>query len=87
MKNRMQNNRISLQPFQNGQIWQMEDSSLEIALVGKTLVHYKHYKGQTKRSPVSLSGKDVLERFLKSNKAILVRGNRARVARATTAAS
>ena len=72
MKNTMQKSRVPLQPFQSGQIWQMEDSNLQIGLVGKTLVHYKHYKGQTKRSPVSLSGKAVLEKFLKVNKAILV---------------
>ena len=72
MKNTLQNNRIPLQPFQSGQIWQMEGSHLRIGLVGKTLVHYKHFKGEAKRSPVSLSGKTALERFLRVNKAILV---------------
>ena len=50
----------------------MEGSHLRIGLVGKTLVHYKHFKGQVKRSPISLSGKAVLDRFLRVNKAILV---------------
>lgn len=49
----------------------MEDSSLEIGLVGKTLVHYKHYKGQMKRSPVSLSAKFTLEKYLNDNHAVL----------------
>lgn len=71
MKNKMRKSRIVLQPFQSGQIWQMEDSNLQIGLVGKTLVHYKHYKGQIKRSPVSLSNKDALERFLQDNQAVL----------------
>jgi hypothetical protein len=72
MKNKTQKNRILLQPFQSGQIWQMEDSNLEIRLIGKTLVHYKHYKGQMKRSPVSLLNKDALERFLQDKQAVLV---------------
>jgi hypothetical protein len=71
MKNKMRKSRIVLQPFQSGQVWQMEDSNLQIGLVGKTLVHYKLYKGQIKRSPVSLSNKDALERFLQDNQAVL----------------
>ena len=63
-----------LQPFQDGQIWQLGDSNVQIAHVGKTLVHYKHYKAQTKRSPVRLSNKGVLERFLQENDAILLHG-------------
>jgi hypothetical protein len=73
MKNKTRKNRVLLQPFQSGQIWQMEDSHLEIGLIGKTLVHYKHYKGQMKRSPVSLLNKDALARFLLDNQAVLVR--------------
>jgi len=61
-----------LQPFEDGQIWQMGDASLQIGHVGKTLVHYKHYKGQMKRSPVSLLNKNALERFLQDNQAVLV---------------
>ena len=67
-----QKNRIPIQPFQSGQIWRLEDSNLQIGLVGKTLVHYKHYKGNTKRAPISLAGKKVLEKYLKDKKAILV---------------
>lgn len=73
MKNKTRKNRILLQPFESGQIWQMEGSNLEIGLIGKTLVHYKHYKGVMKRSPVSLLNKDALERFLQDNQAVLVR--------------
>ncbi len=70
MKNAMKKNRIL--PLQSGQIWQMEGSLLRIGLVGKTLVHYKHFKGEAKRSPISLSGKAVLEKFLMVHKAILL---------------
>ena len=67
-----QKSRIPLQPFESGQIWQLEDSNLQIGLVGKTLVHYKHYRGNTKRAPISLAGKTVLEKYLREKKAILV---------------
>jgi len=72
MKNKLPKNRILLQPFQSGQVWQMEDSNLEIGLIGKTLVHYKHYRGPMKRSPVSLLNKNALERFLQDKQAVLV---------------
>ena len=64
--------RPTLQPFLTGQVWELKDSNLQIALVGKTLVHYKHYKGKTKRAPISLAGKKVLETYLQKNKAVLV---------------
>ncbi len=66
-------NRGSLKPLQNGQVWRLKDSSVEIQLVGKTLVHYKVFKGETKRAPASLSGKDALEKFLRAQKGVLVR--------------
>jgi hypothetical protein len=72
MKSKLSKSRVLLQPFESGQIWQMEGSRLEISLIGKTLVHYKHYKTQMKRSPVSLLNKDALERFLQDNQAVLV---------------
>jgi len=51
-------------------------------MIGKTLVHYKHFKGDTKRAPISLSGKTVLEKYLKENKAVLVASAAAPPARA-----
>jgi len=73
MKKKMRKKFITLQPFQDGQIWQMGDSSVQIDQVGKTLVHYKHYRAQTKRPPIRLSNKTALERFLQENDAILLR--------------
>jgi hypothetical protein len=58
--------------FQDGQVWKMADSNLAIGLVGKTLVHYKHYKGVLKRAPVSLANKRELGKFLQANQAVLV---------------
>jgi hypothetical protein len=72
MNNTLQKSRPTRPPFQSGQVWELADSSLQIGLVGKTLVHYKHYKGKTKRAPISLAGIKVLEKYLKVNKATLV---------------
>jgi len=67
-------NQVSLKPLENGQIWQVRDANLHIELVGKRLVHYKFYKPQTKRAPISLSAKLVLEKYLKQSKAVLLQG-------------
>lgn len=64
--------RIAAEQLVNGQVWQLGDSNLQIKLVGKRLVHYKHFKGKNHRAPISLSGKEVLEKYLKVNKGILV---------------
>ena len=50
----------------------MGDANLEIGLVGKRLVHYKHYKAKAKRPPTQLSGKAALEKFLQKQRAILL---------------
>jgi hypothetical protein len=58
--------------FQSGQVWKLADSSLEIGLVGRMLVHYKHYKIKKQRTSTSLISKEKLEKFLNDNQAILV---------------
>lgn len=55
----------------SGQIWALRDSKLHIGLVGKTLVHYKHYKGQMKRAPVSLESICDLQQYLRRHRAVL----------------
>jgi hypothetical protein len=67
-------NRIPANPLETGQVWRMKESSLHIELVGKHLVHYKLIKGETKRTPLSLSNKKNVEKYLKDNKAVLVQG-------------
>ncbi len=52
----------------------MTDSNIEITLVGRTLVHYKHLKPGVKRAPTLLLNKTALEEFLRKTKAVLVRG-------------
>jgi len=65
--------RIALKPLESGQVWRMGDSNLHVELVGKRLVHYKLIKVNAKRTPTSLSVRTVVEKYLKENKAILVR--------------
>jgi hypothetical protein len=72
MKNKSRNSRVLSVPFQSGQVWQLADSHLQIGLVGRTLVHYKHFKGLAKRPPILLSGKDALEKFLQEHRAVLL---------------
>ena len=51
----------------------MEDSNVRIGLIGKTLVHYKHFRTAAPRAPVSLTTIGVLEKFLFDKKAVLVK--------------
>jgi hypothetical protein len=74
MKMKMQKKPVTGQPFHHGQVWRWNDSRVQIGLVGKTLVHYKHYKGGNKRPPILLSNKGVLERFLRENDAHVTPG-------------
>ena len=52
----------------------MKDANLHVEGVGKRLVHYKLFKGDAKRAPISLSGKEAVEKYLETNKAVLVSG-------------
>ena len=69
-----QKSRIPLKLLETGQVWRMEDSHLDIDLVGKYLVHYKLIKQEAKRTPMSLSSIKAVEKYLKDNKAVLVPG-------------
>src|SRR2546425_2727129 len=58
-------------PFESGQIWQLGEARLKIGLVGKRLVHYRHYKG-AHASPIFLCAKDVLEKRFQEHRAVLL---------------
>lgn len=64
--------RIPWPPVQTGQVWRMNDTTCQIGLVGKRLVHYKIFKGKPTRVPATLANKEVLEKHLKAKKAVLV---------------
>lgn len=69
-----QKSRIPLKLLETGQVWRMEDSHLDIDLVGRYLVHYKLIKHEAKRTPMSLSSIKAVEKYLKANKAVLLQG-------------
>ena len=69
-----QKSRIPLKLLETGQVWRMENSHLDIDLVGKYLVHYKLIKQEVKRTPMSLSSIKDVEKYLKDNKAVLLQG-------------
>lgn len=72
MKSKTQSRRITLAPFKDGQVWQLAHSHVQIELVGRTLVHYRHYTGLAKRPPILLSSKLALEKFLKRHRATVI---------------
>jgi hypothetical protein len=55
-----------------GQVWQVADARLQIAEVGKTLVHYKRYKLAPRGVPTSLAAIRELTKYLRDKKALLV---------------
>lgn len=63
---------ITLKPFQSGQVWELEGSTVQIGLVGKLLVHYRHYRTKQPRVPTTLTSKVKLEKYLRENRATLV---------------
>ncbi len=69
--------RIPANSLATGQVWRMQGSRLRIELVGKHLVHYKLIKDEAKRTPLSLSNKKIVEKYLKDNKAVLVQDDKA----------
>ena len=65
--------RARLQPLETGQVWRMAELNLQVGMVGKLLVHYKLAKPDAVRIPNSVSAKATVEKFLKKNKAVLLR--------------
>ena len=64
--------RPRLQPLAAGQIWRMAEADLRVGMVGKLLVHYKIGKPNAVRVSNSCNGIKTVEKFLKTNKAVLV---------------
>ena len=56
-----------------GQVWRMAEANLQVGLVGKLLVHYKLGKPNAVRIPNSVGGMAAVEKYLKKNKAVLVK--------------
>jgi hypothetical protein len=65
--------RVSLPPLEAGQVWRMPEMNLQVGMVGKLLVHYKLAKPDAVRIPNSCSGITTVEKYLKKNRAVLVK--------------
>lgn len=63
-----------MKPLADGQIWRMAELNLRVESVGKLLVHYKLAKPDAVRMPNLVNGIGTIQKYLKKNKAVLVRG-------------
>ena len=63
--------RIRQQPLEAGQLWQMAEAHLQVVMVGKLLVHYKLGKPNALRVPHSCNCIKIIEKYLKTKKAVL----------------
>ena len=61
-------------PLTDGQVWRMAELNLKVESVGKLLVHYKLAKPDAVRMPNLVNGIVTIQKYLKKNKAVLVRG-------------
>jgi hypothetical protein len=73
MRNVKSSRGACLQPLETGQMWRMAELNLRVGMVGKLLVHYKLAKPNAVRTPNSVSPIATVEKYLKKNKAVLVR--------------
>jgi hypothetical protein len=63
-----------MEPLADGHIWRMAETSLQVDMVGKLLVHYKLGKHDAVRISNSIGSQTDIVKFLKKNKAVLVKG-------------
>ena len=68
----MKSKKTSPASLAKGQLWKMEDKHIEIMEVGKTLTHYRLFQSQ-KRVPISLGPITVVQAYLRTNGAKLIR--------------
>jgi hypothetical protein len=65
--------RAALRPLATGQIWRVGEQNLQVGLIGKLLVHYKLAAPNAVRISNSVGGRTTVEKYLKSNKAVLLK--------------
>ncbi len=63
-----------MKPLADGQVWRMAELNLKVESVGKLLVHYKLAKPDAVRMPNLVNGITTIQKYLRKNKAVLVRG-------------
>jgi hypothetical protein len=64
--------RLAQPPLKAGQLWRMAEVNLEVGMVGRLMVHYKMGKPDAVRRANSCSSIKSVEKYLKTNKAVLV---------------
>jgi hypothetical protein len=65
--------RARKRPLADGQVWRMAELNLKVESVGKLLVHYKLAKPNAIRMPNLVNSIETIQKYLKKNKAVLVR--------------
>lgn len=63
-----------LPPLADGQVWRVGELNLQVGRVGPMLVQYKLGKPDAIRVPNIVNGKATIEKYLKKNKAVLIKG-------------
>ena len=61
-------------PLEAGQLWRLGEAELKIEMVGKLLVHYRLALPKAVRVAISVSSITSLGKYMKTNKAVLVKG-------------
>ena len=65
--------RIRSRPLETGQVWRVTGLNFEVGLIGTWLVHYKCSKPNAVRIPNRVGGRSTIEKYLKTNKAVLIK--------------
>jgi hypothetical protein len=63
---------LPLPPLADGQVWRVGDMNLQVNRVGPMLVQYKLAKPDAVRVRTLINGKAAIEKYLKTNKAVLL---------------
>ena len=69
-------NAIARPLLEDGQVWQMNETTCRIGQLGKKLVHYILFKGQPTHNAPIVTNKEVLTKYLQEMKAVLVQGQK-----------
>ena len=69
-------NEIAWPLLEDGQVWQMNDTTCRIGHLGKKLVHFITFKGQPTHNAPIVTNKEVLTKYLQEMKAVLVQGQK-----------
>ncbi|KAF0178500.1 MAG: hypothetical protein FD161_1805 [Limisphaerales bacterium] len=69
-------NAIAWPLLEDGQVWQMNETTCRIGQLGKKLVHYILFKGQPTQNAPLVTNKEVLTKYLQEMKAVLVQGQK-----------